>query len=292
MSGPQFLLFYLIIGLLTLLIFKYAIRAKENRFPIPKLGLSDPYEIATLRGGINEAIKIAVISLVDRGLLEVADKKFDIEISTKNIEAIDHARRPIEKAILSEKYAKPGSLYTIHHDASTIMAAQEYRESLIERRLLAGKKIRDERRPLFCLTLLLLGGLAFAKISIALERGYHNIWFLVALMCIFFALLIRMYKSEKTSLGARVLTDLEIMFTGLRSRSPWIDAGGETNEAVLVAAVFGVSVLSPLTFPFIKKLYPKPFETTSSSTNCGAGSSCGSGSSCGGSCAGCGGCGS
>ena len=69
-SGPWFLLAYLIFGVLVYYLARELLIRQELRNPHAQLSLADdPYRIAFLRGGALEAVKIAAIVLVDRGLL-------------------------------------------------------------------------------------------------------------------------------------------------------------------------------------------------------------------------------
>lgn len=287
MHGPQFLVFYIVIGIITLLFIRHRMAQQESDWRMPKLNLTDPYEIAFLRGGENEALRVAALSLIDRGLLEVSGDNF----KTKNQTSINSVRRPIEKAIL-KKYMIAGHGYKMFNDTNLKAACFEYRGSLERNQLIASENVYQTRRPLLFLGLLILGGLAGAKIFVAIQRGRHNILFLVILAVVFLFYLFKSYKKERTGLGDRVLTDLKSLFKGLKDRGNSIKAGGETNEAALLAAVFGVASLSSVSFPYINKLFPKAKTNSSCSTNysCGSsgGSSCGGGG-CGSSCGGCGG---
>ncbi|HXH76474.1 MAG TPA: TIGR04222 domain-containing membrane protein [Bacteriovoracaceae bacterium] len=282
LSGPQFLIFYFVAGGLTLLCVRFRFQQQESKWPMPKLNLTDPYEIAFLRGGENEALRIAVLSLIDRGLLVISDDN----IKTKNKLAIDHVRRPIEKAIL-RKFASAGKVHELYGGENIKVACTEYRTSLARHRLIANSSVYEARRPMLWLGLLILGGLAGAKLFLALQRGRHNVTVLIILASFALWYLFKFYNVERTGLGDHVLSDLRNLFKGLNDRGSSIKSGGETNEAALLAAVFGVMSLSTKNFPFIKNIFPK----ASNSSTTGCGSSCGS--SCGGSCGsgGCGGCG-
>lgn len=291
MRGPQFLLFYAIVGLLILFLLRILIKWKESRWPLPKLNLTDPYEIAVLRGGENEAMRIAVISLIDRGLIKVSENVLKVN----NKSALSLARRPIEKAIIA-KFETSNEAHEMYQDFSITAACAEYRTILTQHRLLSSDDVYDSRRPIFVVAFIFLNGLAATKIFIALQRGHHNIMFLIISAIVFSILLFKLYKKERTGLGDRVLTDLQNLFQRLRDRGLLLKAGGETNEAALLAAVFGISALSVASFPYIEKLFPKVSNTIASNGNYSCGSSCGSScsSSCGSSCGGggCGGCGS
>jgi uncharacterized protein (TIGR04222 family) len=286
MHGPQFLVFYLVVGVLTLLFIQMRFKQQEGRWDIPQLNLTDPYEIALLRGGENEALRIAALSLIDRGLLDVSLRT----LKTKNNTSLDHARRPIEKAILI-KFTSATEAYEMYNDDSLKSACADYRTSLEQCKLIANDAVFAARRPMLFLGILILGGLAAAKLFVALQRGRHNVIFLIIFAAIFLAYLFKSYNKERTGLGDRVLADLRSLFQGLKDRGSLIKAGGETNEAALLAAIFGVSALSAATFPYLEKLFPRAKNTNSCGTYYGCGSSCGS--SCGGSCGGggCGGCG-
>src|ERR1700730_13789622 len=95
LSGPAFLVFYICLALMVIIALKLAIDEAEGGAPRP-LPLSDPYQIAWLRGGTPEATRVAVLSLTDRGLLTL----------TGTMIAADAARPvfglpPIERAILA-----------------------------------------------------------------------------------------------------------------------------------------------------------------------------------------------
>jgi hypothetical protein len=93
-----------------------------------------------------------------------------------------------------------------------------------------------------------------------------------------------------------MMADLNQLFKRLKGRAYTLSAGGKTNEAALLAAVFGLSALPATGFPFISTLYPAKNKSDSNSSGCGSSSSscssssssCSSGSSCGGG-GGCGG---
>jgi hypothetical protein len=74
----------------------------------------------------------------------------------------------------------------------------------------------------------------------------------------------------------------------LRGRAKTLASGGATNEALLLASVFGVSVLAGPAFGFVEQLFPRANQRGGScGSSCGS-SSCGGGG-CGGGCGGCGG---
>src|SRR3984893_5422419 len=105
LSGPQFLVFYIGIALIVVIAMKLAIDMGEGGAP-PTLPLGDPYQIAWLRGGTPEAVRIAVLALTDRGLLAVHGDNLVTFGPGQSF-----VREPIERAILS-RCAQPGTAAT------------------------------------------------------------------------------------------------------------------------------------------------------------------------------------
>src|SRR5262245_590198 len=74
LRGPEFLLFSFCFSL-AVVIAIVVLRRRAESGPAPKIDLGDPYLVAYLRGGGDEALRLVVVSLVDRGAL-VMDGKF------------------------------------------------------------------------------------------------------------------------------------------------------------------------------------------------------------------------
>lgn len=109
LRGPEFLSFYFCFSLVVIFAVIVLRRIAESG-DAPKIDLGDPYLIAYLRGGEDEALRVAVISLVDRGLLvmndqfirradHVTDKmaKNQIEYEALKSSALRAKRRPFSK---------------------------------------------------------------------------------------------------------------------------------------------------------------------------------------------------
>ncbi len=159
---------------------------------------------------------------------------------------------------------------------------------------MANDSVYAARRRIVTFGLVVLLGLAGAKLFVAFQRGRFNVLFLIILAAVFSIYLIIVYNKERTCLGDRVLSDLSTLFKDLKKRGKQIKQGGETNEVALLAAVFGLAALSSREFPHVKKLFLQSFKNSDSSFSFyagGSGSSCGSscgGGGCGGGCGGCG----
>jgi len=284
LRGFEFLAFYLVVGILINWGLRKWIRNKETETFVRKPQMADPYQIAYLRGGEHEALSIATIALIDRGLL-IAEGE---TLRTKDDLAIQLVNRPIEKAIL-KRYVRGGNADEIFTDTSARAACDEYKKTLTEYQLLADTSVYRRR---LMPALIAVGGLlliAGTKIVIALSQGRHNLAFLVILTIVFSIAAVVACAKRITGRGQAMLDDLKILFDRLRRNVKSLRTGGQTNEAALVAAIFGISILPSITFPFVNKLYPNKSSgdggssCSSSSSSCG--SSCGGGG-CGGGCGG------
>ncbi len=289
MTGPFFLLFYLAAGVSTVVIIKLLIRLNQSSLSSQPSNLTDPYQIAMLRGGEQEAIRIAVVSLIDRGLL-----KFDgVTLQTAHPQSIEFAKRKIEIEVLKECLA-PTSVAELYSKSSFRQACTEYHTSLKQQGLIISDSEKQFRDFLIVTGYFIAIGLAVAKIFVALRHGHANILFLVVLMVAQCSILNRIQSKIRTRHGNQALADLRSLFQGLMFRAEILKPGGETNEFALLAAVFGLSALPIAHFPSIRNLLPAKNrgqwnDDTDGTSGCGSGC----GSSCGGGCGGgCGGCGS
>lgn len=256
-----------------------------------RLNFNDPFEIAYLRGGYGASIRVAILSLVDRGLLSVEGTT----LTTRSPDASERVRREIEKAILDQ--CQKGTPIPFLLQVERVQSACDvYQKALEKDNLLAGDEMKQQRFLPFLIGIIAIEGLAVAKLIVALQRGRHNVQFLLMLAAVFAYLFYRVWKRRETALGRRALKDLRHLFSQLLDRAWTISPGGANSDAVLVAAVFGIDNLNPSTFPVIHHFATKRNSAGDASQQEGwsSFSSCGTScSSCGGGCGGgCGGCGS
>lgn len=192
-------------------------------------------------------------------------------------------RRPIEKAVL-RLYRRPGEMKAMLNDERCKDALGGYRDVLEQHGLVASTATFVRRLPPFVIAVGLLIGVGVYKIEIALSQGRNNIGFLFVFMLAFAYACFLIYRRHLTPQGEAMMTDLRGIFFRLKERAAFLRQGGATNEAALLAAVFGIAALSADQFPGIKALYPKRSNDGSSCGSGGCGGSCGGG--CGGGCGG------
>jgi uncharacterized protein (TIGR04222 family) len=276
LHGPAFLAFYAAVGLAGIGIQYAWIRLEESLGFMPQLNMTDPYQIAYLRGGRSEALRVAAFSLVDRGLLQGGRTTLVAEPG-----AHMQVRRPIEKAVL-QLFRRPDHASAMQSDRAAIDACRRYRDTLEDFGLVAGSATYLRRLPPLLVAAMAVVFVGALKLSIALSEGRYNVGFLIAMMIAFSVIAILIFRRHRTRRGDAMLADLRMMFGRLRDRADTLRQGGATNEAALLAAVFGISELSPRHFPAARALKPARAKASSDSgyaTSCSNWSSCGSGSS-------------
>lgn len=281
LHGFSFLAFYLITGIAVFACLHFWLRRSETADAPPAPTMTDPYLIAYLRAGENEALRVATVSLLDRGLLKADGDK----LKARGGAAMETVRRPIERAIL-KYFAKQGDAHEIFKDVAARQACDEYAKALRQQGLIADAGVYARRALPVLAAAGVMIAIAWTKVNIAFSQGRHNVGFLIALAIASAIAALLIWKRRRTGLGEAMMVDLRDLFSRLKGRAKTLRAGGATNEAALLMAVFGISALPASGFPFLEKLYPAK---SSDGSGCGS-SSCSSGSSCGGGCGG-GGCG-
>jgi uncharacterized protein (TIGR04222 family) len=291
LTGPEFLLFFIGLSALTIVALVVTRKMAESS-AAPKLDLSDPYVIAYLRGAEPETLRVAAVSLIDRGLLVATGT----QLKTAENASADAVRRPVEKELL-RKFKRAGEASSIFNDSRLRATCKPYEQTLKTAGLLPNESISGARWTRLLIACGVLGGVALVKIVVALERGRTNVWFLVILTVLAIVVAVKISFPRLTESGKAMLADLQNLYSGLKDRALFLRTGGATIEPVMLAAVFGVTALQSADFAFTHVLFPRarPADSWSTSTS-SCGSSCGSSSSCASSCGGgcgggCGGCG-
>ena len=285
LTAPDFLIFYAVLGVLVLAAM-YLLRRFGESGPVPRIDYSDPYLIAYLRGGELETMRVAAVSLIDRGFLTLSDRRLDLV----NDKAIELVRRPVEAAVL--RRAQATNDLRRFFDSRTIRSTTvEYKEKLQRLRLLPDERTSRARLFILSIALLILIGFALAGAAVAATRGGYNIIYLVIVILagFFCTVAIKRYNPLRTALGDALLADLQTLFQSLKSRASMIRAGGATGEAALLMAVFGINALPGATFPAARHFDDRRRSTTSCGGASGCGYSCSSSSCGGGGSSGCGG---
>jgi uncharacterized protein (TIGR04222 family) len=284
--GPQYLAFYAFCGV-AILAAIWSIRYFRERGLAPRFNLTDPYSIATLRGGPVEAISTCIVSLIDRGLLEVQGAK----VQTK----IKQAGHPLEQAVL-DYFVPLGTAQMALRERGLKQKCAPMERELERLGLLPDENVKGQRRQIMWMGIALLAALAVIKLFVAYTRGRSNVQFLILLWIIFTIAAVGVGQPLRTARGDAAMTDLRNLLARLRQRVSRLEPGQAPADLALMAGVFGVMALPEHAFPHQKALFPRAVAGGSGSsdawwTSAGGSSSCGSscgGGGCGGGCGGCG----
>lgn len=295
LAGPQFLLFYVAFALVLIVAFRIYASGGDTAGKARFSQLTDdPYQIAYLRGGPDEALRIAVVNLIDRGLLE----NEGTGVKAVREAGGDFVRRKLDRAILAYCASTLRPVGALKVDAGIRAALDEYDAQLQAKGLMLTPGERNTRSSVRGAVLLALAAVAVARLLQAFVRGQGNVIFLIVLAVAALFITWRIGVSFATGAGRAALSSLQVLMRRVQRQATRLRAGGTTNEALMLAAVMGLYALPADAFPFVQQVYPKTGTGSSSGSDGSWGSSCGSTSSAscggggsGGGGGGCGGCG-
>jgi uncharacterized protein (TIGR04222 family) len=283
LPGPQFLLFYSALGLTVTLSLLWTRRQHES-LAAPTTRLDDPYLVAMLRGGGDEAVRLALLSLLDRKLIvtEAGD-----HLARAPDVTTAHVRRDIEKAIL-KSLDRSRSVDDVLAGVRADFALQSYENTLKRMNLLPGPEHKARRMKLWAAGFGVLFVVAVIKVGMGISRN-RPVLLLVLEGAAFAVATVAICFPRRTLSGDQLVTHMRELFSSLKDRAGSLRAGGETSDLTWLGAVFGLAAVPGSVFPHTQLLTPKRREVASG-TSCGSsscGSSCGGGG-CGGGCGGCG----
>ena len=306
--GPYFLAFYAMAIVAVIVACYRSVRSvdRTDGLDIPKIPSKlDPYEIAYLRGGEKEIVRVAVASLIQRGLLRVVEKKTWVAKTKK----IERGRRPqqaelspIEAVVLKwEGFpAEPHSLF----GPSGITPLLEpttgsYEAKCAEKSLLAPPEMKELGLRLFWLGTSIIVALGGYKLVVALINGHTNVLLLLIFGGVGASILgaTCMRGPRLSRLGKAYLERLQTAYINLKDQlktdgklaQAWDDVSEERSrgkrevainhsDCLLMVGIFGVASLADTPLADLKTMFAQG--AASSGGGCGAG--CGGGGGCGG----------
>jgi hypothetical protein len=185
---------------------------------------------------------------------------------------------------------------------------ESYDKTLRTARLLPDQYVTRGRLMRLVIAGLVLTGVGFAKVLIALEAGRTNVGFLVILIILAVVVASAISFPRLTESGKAMLEDVKSLYIGLKDRDGLSRQGGAAVEPMMLAAVFGVGALSTTgsADQLLLGRRKKSEGSCASDGDCGSScssssandsssssgssvSSCSGGGGCGGGCGGCGG---
>jgi uncharacterized protein (TIGR04222 family) len=244
LPGTVFLIFYIIFGIGVNLLLKYLFLKVEACFPAASRDCTDPYELAALRGGIGEMMKIVLFSLIDRTLLKASGTTVAAEPQAKQM--VD---QPVEWAVISY-FQTPRTVQELFSDSYTMNAGKKF-----------CRKLDDEglRSDISVYLWRMIPALAALTVLIWLSIDHMTQdkagWPSCAVI-VFAVWIIVTWFGSLTGAGKEVLQRARLRFNNLKKNAEKLRPGGETNDAMILAALFGMDAL-PDHFTYVVTLFPK-----------------------------------
>ena len=307
MYGPTFLVLYAVLAVITLAITAIARSNidKTDRMPAPAIPPQiDPYEVAYLRGGVNEMARAVVFALVQKGFAAIISDGTRIQ---KLGDAPDPRNLPgIEQLALDwlgrERETKEVFDSTVGLCARLKSFGERYDHELESRQLISTGLMKMTAKTYARSAALLLGFLGGYKVIAAILNGRSNVIFAIIMTIAAVAIAISLRKLPRmTKLGKTYVERLQAAFEDLkyRSQAPYIagstaapaatQAGSAGIDPLLLSVgIFGTGILAGTMFASYNDTFARAQQASSSSCgSCGSSCSSGCGSGCGGGCGGC-----
>jgi uncharacterized protein (TIGR04222 family) len=292
MWGPTFLVFYALFSALVILCAHLYVTRSDaaDVLDLPETPMQfDPYEIAYLRGDVNEVIRTAVYALKQKGLIEIERRTFRtarIRPSGGTPNDLTDIERRVMDAIRAEP-AVPQLFSNADLRETLKILCEPYRGRLNDQGLLPSDAAQRARKTAVWTGATLLIALALYKLAAASVHGRSN----VGLLCVFaFIACIGLFATigrhkPMSRRGKAYLERLQLAYGGRRLTALAAPTG--TDAAMRAAALgmvglFGLNILKGTPDAALAQTFAQ------SSGSDGGGGGCGGGGG-GGGCGGCGG---
>jgi len=297
LSSYQFLIFYAAVCALVLVLLGWVVRSSDTTAaagsePLPRN--LQAYEIAYLRGDVNELVRFVVFDLTRGGALELvpgARKRAPQIQRTGMSPERDALSAPAQ--IVYDYFAAPhtaGELFKSDVPASVAAAYSATRLDLESRGLFAPAQSAAASRSARIAGVAVIAGLGAYRLWYAAAMHHGNVLFLIAIGIV--SLVLLLVVTTVPRLSKRGVQYLRMLRGALPvSRDRLVPA---SDSFPLIIAAGGMAALSGTPYEGLGTTFRRQAraDVTSTSAGCGAGSDgtgCGSGG--GGSCGGGGGCG-
>ena len=298
MPGPAFLVVY---GLAFAVCFALAIRSRrkmDETKSLPSLDMPerlDPYRVAYLRKGMQEALRLATLELRHLGLLEPLEK--NKKYALKETVRIDRDLRDASPILIAvakhfQVPRKPESLFESGVATQLAATTEEWDRWIENERLRIPNTAKDNHQFFMVLLAALLIGVGGLKLITALRTQHYNIEFLfVAMLITVICFSVLLKVSQLSDRGKRYLLDLQAVHPDHQKvRMEGTPREVQSDFPIVAMGLFGVVALQGSMYDDVYRSYQRSASTSSGcgSSSCGGGGGDGGGG-CGGGCGGCGG---
>lgn len=294
MYGPQFLILYGAVSLIVVATVVWYMNSIKRIATFPALTVaSDPYEIAYLRGGENEVIRIVIFALLQKEYIQIHVDKNEKLLSASIKPETASGLNDIEMSTL-RLLQKPLTAQQIFaSDLTGIVKGHLIllHERFTDEGLFYLPSVKTRALCAASASLAVILGLGGYKTYVALDTGHHKLGFLLVMATIStIAVILLTNVPRLTNVGSKYLEQLQLAHANLRNLSLTENVAlispDDYQSYLLAMAIFGTTILNNTPYSDLGEVF-----VVSTSNDGGCGSSCGGGcsSSCGG--GGCGGCG-
>ena len=223
MNGAYFLILYgfvIFFTLTTLALVKTQIDKTDslNLPPIP--AQIDPYQIAYLRGGINEVARSVVFSLMQKGFIELKTDGKTSEINRINAQTTVSGLKPIEQLALNWLGTQREAKEVFGANGLTAQLesyGQTYQAQFENAQMLTNDGTRKSFAPMKWTAFLVILGLGGYKLFAAIATGHFNVILLIIFAVVGSLIAVAVAKLPRiTKLGKAYLDRLQLAFDNLK----------------------------------------------------------------------------
>ncbi|MBW4565143.1 MAG: TIGR04222 domain-containing membrane protein [Mojavia pulchra JT2-VF2] len=217
MYGPDFLLLYGSVILIALLVCGWLVQDPTKNQPLPLIPSEpDPYEIAYLRSGALEVVKVAILNLIQRGYLQITEQFLSLTPKYDDLSEL----QPLEHQVFSSYSSSPAvkSLDLITEKVQPY--CNIYEEQLQNEQLLYAQKWQKSNITVGLIAATIIFSLGGYKFLIALGKGRHNVGFLIGMgvLSIIFILWFVSKRSRLSLRGQAYLQQLQQTFAQSKTK--------------------------------------------------------------------------
>jgi uncharacterized protein (TIGR04222 family) len=301
MRGPDFLILYFVTILAAFVIGRNIIRNADTSIreqPRQLPSRPDALELAYLRGGVPEVIRLTIFKLVQAGRLVLANAR-----TGKIARAVgftDSAKLSGMESIVYKELEKKRTVRDLCKRLFSrfVKDCGPLETRLKERRLLTEQAVVDSARRVRMTLLVLILGLGGYKLAVALSKGRTNVLFLIILAAA--GCILTLWKCRAPRLSRLGEDYLKRLRTEREDEKNAIGTGSEISGAEIggadltfYVALFGFGMLAGTPYSGFTDVLASPVSSSGdSSGGCGGGAGgCSGGGSSDGGGGGCGGCG-
>jgi uncharacterized protein (TIGR04222 family) len=287
LAGPDFLAFFVAFSVMVGIGILWLRHRGEQTDESHDGSLTDPYEIAYLKGGRAHLLRVAVLSLMDRKLIE----PFGTDLKIATPDAVGRTHHRLDQAVL-QCFLTPGPSAQLFTDSNIEDQAEEVGNRLRAQGLLPDDVQIVRRRNILLGAIALTVGVGIIKLMVAFSRGKFNVLFLI-LLCVVVPIIFTLLSNPlRTPRGDSILSRTKSLLGGLHSRRASLDLHSMNADITLLAAAFGLGALPTEAAEMMGAVKLRPRQDSAwVGSSCGGSacgtSSCGGGGGCGG--GGCGG---